>query len=131
MDIPAHIVDAAHNQLPSDHMLQHHIQMEQSKSPRQLSPSRAYPRYKEFKDFHDSADDGSTASISEPDHGYTTEPTTPSTSQSCVEDMSTDEVEDFKDREYPQLKGKTYLDHGGTTVRGPTQGVRMRSESWY
>lgn len=34
--------------------------------------------------------------------------------------MRTDEVEDFKDREYPQLKGKTYLDHGGTTVCGPT-----------
>ena len=25
-------------------------------------------------------------------------------------------VEEFRDREYPQLKGKTYLDHGGTTV---------------
>lgn len=134
MDIPAHIVDAVHIQPPTppDHMLQHHIQMEQSKSPRQLSPSRAYPRYKEFKDFHDSADDGSTASISEPDHGYTTEPTTPSTSASCVaEDMTTDEVEDFKDREYPQLKGKTYLDHGGTTVRGPMQGVMMCSGIWY
>ena len=130
MDIPSHIIDAVHIQpaTPSGHMLHHHIQMEQSKSPRQLSPSRAYPRYKEFKDFPDSADD---ASISEPDHGYTTEPTTPSTSDLCVEDMTTDEVEDFKDREYPQLKGKTYLDHGGTTVRGPTQGVRMRSGTWY
>lgn len=117
MDIPPHIIDAVHIQpaTPPDHMLQHHIQMEPSKSPRQLSPRRAYPRYKEFKDFQDSADD---ASISEPDHGYTTEPTTPSTSDLCVEDMTTDEVEDFKDREYPQLKGKTYLDHGGTTVRG-------------
>jgi molybdenum cofactor sulfurtransferase len=134
MDIPAHIIDAVHNQPPtaSDHMNPNHVHMEQSKSPRQLSPNGAYPRYKEFKDFHDSADDGSTGSISEPDHGYTTEPTTPSTSASCVvEDMTTDEVEDFKDREYPQLKGKTYLDHGGTTVRGPMQGVRMRSGIWY
>ena len=31
--------------------------------------------------------------------------------------MQPDDVEDFRDREYPQLKGKTYLDHGGTTVR--------------
>jgi hypothetical protein len=30
--------------------------------------------------------------------------------------MQPDDVEDFRDREYPQLKGKTYLDHGGTTV---------------
>ena len=111
-------------------MLQHHIQMEQSKSPRQLSPSRAYPRYKEFKDFHDSADDGSTASISEPDHGYTTEPTTPSTSASCVAE-DTDEAEGFKDREYPQRRGKTYLDQGGTTVRGPMQGVMMCIGIWY
>ncbi|QIX01974.1 hypothetical protein AMS68_007491 [Peltaster fructicola] len=32
------------------------------------------------------------------------------------DDMEPDGVEEFRDREYPQLKGKTYLDHGGTTL---------------
>jgi molybdenum cofactor sulfurtransferase len=124
MDIPAHIIDAVHDDPPSPpgHFNQHTIHMEATKQSRQLSPGRAYPRYKDYKDFHDSADDGSTASISEPDQGYITDPTTPASSESCAEDMSSDEVEDFKDREYPQLKGKTYLDHGGTTVSGPMQG---------
>lgn len=126
MDIPAHIIDAVHNDPPTPPGLmdRHPIHMEQTKQSRHLSPSRAYPRYRDYKDFHDSADDVSAASFSEPDHGYTTDPTTPASSESCVEDMSTDEVEDFKDREYPQLKGKTYLDHGGTTVCGPMQGVK-------
>jgi hypothetical protein len=57
--------------------------------------------------------------------GRNTEPATPAHSGSCIEDMSTDEVEDFKNREYPQLKGKTYLDHGGTTVCRPRQGLRL------
>lgn len=118
MDIPAHIIDAVHNDPPT-------IQMEQTKPSRQHSPNRVYPQYKDYKGFQSSADDVSSASISEPDHGYNTEPTTPASSQSRMEDMSTDEVEDFKDREYPQLKGKTYLDHGGTTVRGPKQGVQV------
>jgi molybdenum cofactor sulfurtransferase len=131
MDIPAHIIDAVHNDppTPTGHMNQHHVDMKQTKPSRQLSPSRAYPRYKDYKDFQDSADDISVGSVSDPDHGYQTEPTTPASSESCMEDMSTDEVEDFKDREYPQLKGKTYLDHGGTTVRGATQGVRVWSRT--
>lgn len=122
-DIPAHIISAVqvHNDPPT-------IQMEQTKSSRQPSPNRVYPQYKDYKGFQSSADDVSTASISEPDHGYNTEPTTPASSQSRMEDMSTDEVEDFKDREYPQLKGKTYLDHGGTTVRRPMQGVYVGVE---
>ena len=118
MDIPAHILDAVHNDPPT-------IQMAQTKPSRQHSPNRVYPQYKDYKGFQSSADDVSSASISEPDHGYNTEPTTPASSQSRMEDMSTDEVEDFKDREYPQLKGKTYLDHGGTTVRGPRQGMQV------
>lgn len=117
-DIPAHIISAV--QVHNDPLA---IQMEQTKVSRQHSPNRVYPQYKDYKGFQSSADDVSTASISEPDQNYNTEPTTPASSQSRMEDMSSEEVEDFKDREYPQLKGKTYLDHGGTTVCGPMQGV--------
>ena len=42
--------------------------------------------------------------------------------------MLQDDVEDFRDREYPQLKGKTYLDHGGTTVRIGERGIRESQE---
>lgn len=66
-----------------------------------------------------SAEDVSTTSISEPDQDYNTDLTTPASSESCADDMQAEDVEDFRDREYPQLKGKTYLDHGGTTVCGP------------
>lgn len=59
-----------------------------------------------------SADDVSSTSHSDQEHGYQTDFTTPSSAG----DMQPDDVEDFRDREYPQLKGKTYLDHGGTTV---------------
>lgn len=52
----------------------------------------------------------------EEDTGYTTNFTTPASSDSAPEDDGSDEVEDFRDREYPQLKGKVYLDHGGSTV---------------
>lgn len=65
-------------------------------------------------DAHSSAEDVSTTSDSE-HHDYQTDFTTPDSS--CPDDMQPDDVEDFRDREYPQLKGKTYLDHGGTTVR--------------
>jgi len=42
---------------------------------------------------------------------YATDYTSPDASE------MPDDVEEFRDREYPQLKGKTYMDHGGTTVR--------------
>lgn len=113
MDIPTHIIDAVHTGPPTPTGM-----IENAKDPQHYSPPRAYPRYKDYKDFHSSAEDVSTASISEPDHDYSTDLTSPASSESCAEEMS-DEVEDFKDREYPQLKGKTYLDHGGTTVREP------------
>ncbi|KAK1823879.1 hypothetical protein LTR12_001621 [Friedmanniomyces endolithicus] len=41
---------------------------------------------------------------------YATDYTSPDASE------MPDDVEEFRDREYPQLKGKTYLDHGGTTL---------------
>jgi molybdenum cofactor sulfurtransferase len=77
---------------------------------------------------------GESSSTSEVDeHDYQTDFTTPAASESSPEDVEGDEVEDFRDREYPQLKGehatapidesltdtklgKVYLDHGGTTV---------------
>lgn len=109
MDIPSHILDAVNtDSSPS--------------SPRRgqphISSQRRTPTYNKFAKYQDSnssADDISTTS-SEHEHDYTTDLTTPAASESCPEDMQPDDVEDFRDREYPQLKGKTYLDHGGTTV---------------
>jgi molybdenum cofactor sulfurtransferase len=57
------------------------------------------------------------SSESEQEHGYQTDFTSLPSDSSPEHDMQPDDVEDFRDREYPQLKGKTYLDHGGTTVR--------------
>lgn len=63
-------------------------------------------------------DDASQKSdLDDHEHGYQTDVTSAPSSEACGDDMHTEEVEDFRDREYPQLKGKTYLDHGGTTVR--------------
>lgn len=92
MDIPAHILDAV-----------------------SISDiSQPSPRIPGVDDnANSSADDVSSTSHSDQEHGYQTDFTTPSTAG----DMQPDDVEDFRDREYPQLKGKTYLDHGGTTVR--------------
>ncbi|KAL1306208.1 hypothetical protein AAFC00_004305 [Neodothiora populina] len=62
-------------------------------------------------------DDVSSIIISDiDDQDYPTDYTTPSSIDSLHEEVCTDEVEEFRDREYPQLKGKTYLDHGGTTL---------------
>ena len=55
------------------------------------------------------------SSESEQEHGYQTDFTSLQ-SEAAPEDMPPDDVEAFREREYPQLKGKTYLDHGGTTV---------------
>jgi len=120
MDIPAHIIDAVRTSAspPTPPGA-----FEPSKDQQRFSPPGAYHSYRDFKGFQSSAEDLSTTSISEPDQDYSTDLTSPPSSESCAEEMSPDEVEDFKDREYPQLKGKTYLDHGGTTVREPKQGV--------
>lgn len=104
MEIPAHIIDAVHAGPVSPKII------DIPKNSRQ----RAYPQ---FKDFQSSAEDISTTSVSEPDHDYNTDLTTPASSD--ADDMQPDDVEDFREREYPMLKGKTYLDHGGTTVCGP------------
>ncbi|KAK4579994.1 hypothetical protein LTR86_000196 [Recurvomyces mirabilis] len=50
------------------------------------------------------------SSVSDIDPEYETDFTTPDSS-----DMP-DDVEEFRDKEYPQLKGKVYMDHGGTTL---------------
>ena len=109
MDVPAHIIGAVTTTPPA--------------SPRRTQStthsrrqSFTYPQYTTYRDSNSSAEDVSTTSDSEHDHDYTTDLTTPASSESCTEDMQPDDVEDFRDREYPQLKGKTYLDHGGTTV---------------
>lgn len=93
MDIPAHILDAVS------------ISDISQRSPR-------IPGQDDHDHANSSADDVSSTSHSDQEHGYQTDFTTPSSAG----DMQPDDVEDFRDREYPQLKGKTYLDHGGTTV---------------
>jgi molybdenum cofactor sulfurtransferase len=117
IDIPVHIINAVRSSPTPPATFE-------SKDQQRFSPPGAYHSYKDYtKGFQSSADDISTTSISEPDQDYSTDLTSPPSSESCADEMSSDEVEDFKDREYPQLKGKTYLDHGGTTVRRPTQGI--------
>ncbi|KAK4549574.1 hypothetical protein LTR36_006571 [Oleoguttula mirabilis] len=111
MDIPAHLLsDAVYT---SDEISPSKRIKSASNSSRKASstarlPSRSYNP-------HSSAEDISSTSDSEPDHGYQTDFTTPAASDSYPDEMP-DDVEDFRDREYPQLKGKTYLDHGGTTL---------------
>lgn len=111
MDIPTHILDAV--SVASDASLPTRIKA-RSVSARKASHT---PRLPHPYSGQSSAEDVSTTSDSEPDHDYQTDFTTPAASDSNPEDMQPDDVEDFRDREYPQLKGKTYLDHGGTTVR--------------
>jgi len=52
------------------------------------------------------------------DADYNTDLTSPPCSEANLDDIHNDEIETFRDQEYPQLKGKVYLDHGGTTVSG-------------
>jgi len=52
------------------------------------------------------------------DYDYETDCTTPAPSCSG-EHIENEEVESFREREYPQLAGKIYLDHGGSTVSLP------------
>lgn len=110
MDIPTHILDAVRASSDAPTL------------PRIETVSQVSPKASEFPALyhhsaHSSAEDVSTTSDSE-QHDYQTDFTTPasSDSNSNPDDMQPDDVEDFRDREYPQLKGKTYLDHGGTTV---------------
>ena len=109
MDIPAHILDAVHSSSDTTHPS---WPTDIKTSPRRI-PSK--PRLPRTLSTHSSADDLSTASDSEQEHGYQTELTS-IPSEASPEDMQPDDVEDFREREYPQLRGKTYLDHGGTTV---------------
>lgn len=117
MDIPAHILNAVQS---NDSSLS--VQHAHSSSPRK-------PRSRTnltARSALSSAEDLSTTSDSE-EHGYQTDFTSPPSSESCAEDMPGDDVEEFRDREYPQLKGKTYLDHGGTTVSCIASHVHTRS----
>ena len=110
MDTPAHITDAVHRSRD----LSPPKRMKSCGTNSMRSPNTA--NFPSSYDPHSSAEDISSTSDSEPDHDYQTDFTTPETSDTYPDDMP-DDVEDFRDREYPQLRGKTYLDHGGTTVR--------------
>lgn len=113
MDIPAHILDAVH--ISDESSPPKRFKSTNTTSSRKSSNT---PRFVRTYNPHSSAEDISSTSDSEPDHGYQTDFTTPAASDSYPDDMQQpDDVEDFRDREYPQLKGKVYLDHGGTTVR--------------
>lgn len=112
MDIPAHILEAVHTS-NNDISLPVPDLSVKSPSPRKVS-SRS--RFTKLRSARSSADDvSSLSSESEHEHGYQTDFTS-LPSDSGPDDMQPDDVEDFRDREYPQLKGKTYMDHGGTTV---------------
>lgn len=113
MDIERHILDAVStaSETHSPRHLETSSTISQQRSPltSHFTPSQHHG--------NSSAEDVSTTSDSGGDErDYQTDFTTPESSESCAEDMQPDDVEDFRDREYPQLKGKTYLDHGGTTV---------------
>ena len=108
MDIPAHILDAV--QTSDSNLPLPPIETQKSSS---RKPSRTNLTSRSAISI---ADDVSSVNDSEAEHGYQTDFTSPPSSESCTEDMQPDDVEEFRDREYPQLKGKTYLDHGGTTV---------------
>ena len=110
MDIPGHILEAV--QTASDPAPQRLVKSAHG-TPRESPRKSSFPN---SRSAHSSAEDLSSTSDSEQEHGYQTDFTSVP-SDSSPEDMPTDEVEDFREREYPQLKGKTYLDHGGTTVR--------------
>ncbi|TKA77894.1 Molybdenum cofactor sulfurase [Friedmanniomyces simplex] len=104
MDIPAHIIDAVH--ISSDASPPKRIKSTSGAS--RISPNSAH-----FSSHYQApfapVDDQSSQSDLEPED-YATDYTTPDASE------MPDDVEEFRDREYPQLKGKTYLDHGGTTL---------------
>jgi len=54
-------------------------------------------------------------SCQEDDNDYGTDITTPPTSE-LGDDRDNEEVESFRDSEYPQMAQGVYLDHGGATV---------------
>ena len=110
MDIPPHILQAVHTLDTSPRKRIGSISTNSRRSPK----STAFSSF--LKDGRSSVGDLSTTSDSSHDNDYQTDFTTPASSDSSPEDMQPDDVEDFRDREYPQLKGKTYLDHGGSTV---------------
>ena len=106
MDLPAHILDAVQT------ASQPKTKRASSRPSSRRQQSR--PRFLRTGSAHSSVEDVSGSDDSEQDHGYTTDLT--SFPDSNADERSTDDVDEFRDREYPQLKGKTYLDHGGTTV---------------
>ncbi len=112
MDIPSHILEAV-NSAPEPVDLP--IRASSAKtSPRKVSSRPRLPKARSARSSVEGV--SSISSESEQEPGYQTDFTS-LPSDSSPEDMQPDDVEDFRDREYPQLKGKTYLDHGGTTVR--------------
>ena len=109
MDISGHILEAV--QTAADSIPPRRIKSAHG-TPRDSPRKPSFPRPLSARS---SAEDLSSTSDSEQEHGYQTDFTS-IPSDSSPEDMPMDEVEDFRDREYPQLKGKVYLDHGGATV---------------
>ncbi|TKX24812.1 molybdenum cofactor sulfurase [Elsinoe australis] len=67
----------------------------------------------------------SSTSSEQDDNDYHTDFTTPAASDTGAEDTITGEVEEFRDREYPMLKGNVYLDTAGSAL--PTKSLLMES----
>jgi molybdenum cofactor sulfurtransferase len=111
MDIPAHILDAVTTASDLSHPPPARIPSAKSS----VRKSRSEPRFARSRSARSSTENLSVSSESEQEHGYQTDFTS-IPSEAAPEDMPPDDVEAFREREYPQLKGKTYLDHGGTTV---------------
>ncbi|KAF2149434.1 PLP-dependent transferase [Myriangium duriaei CBS 260.36] len=64
----------------------------------------------------DDIEASSSSDVSDDDHGYATDYTTPTASDLCPDERYMDEVEAFRDHEYPMMKGSTYLDTGGSMI---------------
>lgn len=111
MDIPAHVPDAVHAVAPNDPPSHASLPkgITSSSGASELSPSSSHFPRKSQAPSPPPEEDVSSVSEDDPD-GYATDYTTPDTFE------MPDDVAEFRDQEYPQLKGKTYLDHGGTTV---------------
>lgn len=110
MDIPAHILEAVHTS--SDDSPPKRVKSTSSSLRHPPNAALSPNHYHEQTTSQEPFIPDDQSSISDPDpEDYATDYTTPDASE------MPDDVEEFRDREYPQLKGKTYLDHGGTTVR--------------
>lgn len=116
MDLPGHILEAVQTASDASHP---------PAVPRRIRPAHhptrdasRKPSLPTLRTASSSVEDISSDPDSDQDHGYQTDFTS-QPSEACPDELHVEEMEEWRAREYPQLKGKTYLDHGGATVRSP------------